>query len=302
MQNVYSNTTESLSPKDFAGALGVSESSVKRWVDDGKIRALKTPGGHRRIAVADALHFVRLTGADIARPELLGLKELREFQIRNARPTSDAERADALFDALVEGRATDARALVLSAFVGGLGVAEIADGPLRSALTRIGELWRHDSGGVFVEHRATALVIEALGRLRTLLATPDDSPRAVGCAPSADPYLVPTLAAATALTAEGFNAVNLGPETPLRSLELALDAIKPRLAWLSVSTDPGSTEVLAGIEQLASHARELGASLAIGGRALESRAVKLPTSVVRCRTLTELVAFARGLLRADSGA
>jgi hypothetical protein len=134
-----------------------------------------------------------------------------------------------------------------------------------------------------------------------LLATPDDSPRAVGCAPSADPYLVPTLAAATALTAEGFNAVNLGPETPLRSLELALDAIKPRLAWLSVSTEPGTTVVLQGIEQLTSRARELGAALVIGGRALESRAVRLPTSVVRCRTLTELVAFARGLLRADSG-
>ena len=76
MQNSQDNLSESLSPKDFAGALGVSESSVKRWVDDGKIRALKTPGGHRRIAVHDALYFVRQTGADVARPELLGLKDL----------------------------------------------------------------------------------------------------------------------------------------------------------------------------------------------------------------------------------
>ena len=40
-------------------ALGVSESSVKRWVDGGDLVAQRTAGGHRRIARGEALRFAR---------------------------------------------------------------------------------------------------------------------------------------------------------------------------------------------------------------------------------------------------
>jgi hypothetical protein len=46
---------------------------VKRWVDDGKIRALH-PSGHRRILLGEAVRFVRATRSPVARPDLLGLR------------------------------------------------------------------------------------------------------------------------------------------------------------------------------------------------------------------------------------
>ena len=46
-----------LSPREVAVALGVSESSVKRWVDLGELAALRTAGGHRRITRAEAVRF-----------------------------------------------------------------------------------------------------------------------------------------------------------------------------------------------------------------------------------------------------
>ena len=36
------------SPKQIGNALGVSEASIKRWVDKGKIDCVKTTGGHRK--------------------------------------------------------------------------------------------------------------------------------------------------------------------------------------------------------------------------------------------------------------
>lgn len=48
-----------LSPRELAQAIGVSESSIKRWIDDGLIGATKTAGGHRRIAGSEAIRFVR---------------------------------------------------------------------------------------------------------------------------------------------------------------------------------------------------------------------------------------------------
>lgn len=47
-----------LTSHEVGELLQVNPSSVKKWVDDGRIAAFRTPGGHRRIRVADLLDFL----------------------------------------------------------------------------------------------------------------------------------------------------------------------------------------------------------------------------------------------------
>ncbi len=49
--------TTLLSPHDVASVLGVSESTVKRWVDIGRLVADRTGGGHRRVSWEQVLRF-----------------------------------------------------------------------------------------------------------------------------------------------------------------------------------------------------------------------------------------------------
>ncbi|MCX5741316.1 MAG: helix-turn-helix domain-containing protein, partial [Proteobacteria bacterium] len=65
-----------LSPRDLAEALGVSESSLKRWVDSGRITATRTDGGHRKIRLSEAVRFIRESGSPIVHPELLDMPEV----------------------------------------------------------------------------------------------------------------------------------------------------------------------------------------------------------------------------------
>ena len=48
-----------LSTIEVAEMLGVAVSSVARWIDDGKLVAGRTPGGHRRIERDDLVQFLR---------------------------------------------------------------------------------------------------------------------------------------------------------------------------------------------------------------------------------------------------
>lgn len=62
-----------LSPKQVARAIGVSEASLKRWCDKGKLTLTKTAGGHRRLHVSSVLRFLKDSGRELVRPEILGL-------------------------------------------------------------------------------------------------------------------------------------------------------------------------------------------------------------------------------------
>src|SRR5437764_13756024 len=85
-----------LTPKELAQAIGVSESSLRRWVDAGDIRVARTAGGHRRIELAEAIRFIRHLGIPVVRPEVLGLAP-------EAARTPGATDDQTLFEALVAG-------------------------------------------------------------------------------------------------------------------------------------------------------------------------------------------------------
>ena len=51
----------------------MSESSLKRWADGGRLRFSRTAGGHRRFSIAEAVRFVREAGLPVRDPAGLGL-------------------------------------------------------------------------------------------------------------------------------------------------------------------------------------------------------------------------------------
>lgn len=46
-----------LTSTDAAKLLGVSDETIRRWADEGKVRYLRLPSGHRRFAEADLEHL-----------------------------------------------------------------------------------------------------------------------------------------------------------------------------------------------------------------------------------------------------
>jgi MerR family transcriptional regulator, light-induced transcriptional regulator len=275
----------SLSPRDLAAVLGVSESSLKRWIDAGRIHATRTEGGHRRIALADALDFIRQTGAPVAHPELLGPPEA---------PAAEAGTTDdgALWRALLEGDGPAVRRWLDARLLGGASIAELCDGPLRAAMHAIGELWQHEADGVFIEHRATDLCMQAIAHLRARFEPRPGAPIAIGGAPEDDPYLLPSAMAALVLAAEGLRPVNLGADTPTSALHQAAAQLRPGLVWISAS----APLPLAQAHELAAFLTALppDAIGLVGGRHRAAIAAASP-AIRTADTMAELAALGRAL-------
>jgi excisionase family DNA binding protein len=275
----------SLSPRDLAAAIGMSESSLKRWIDDGRIRATRTEGGHRRIALPEAIRFVREMRHPLVRPDLLGLPDLPAV--------APDEGGDALYRHLSEGDRAATRELLLSRYlVGGEPIAALCDGPVRAALERIGELWKDSAEGIFIEHRASDLCLETFAQIRAMLAPPMGAPAAIGCAPSGDTHVLPSFLAATVLAAEDLAASNLGADTPAAALDAAIARHAPALIWVS-ATMPVPAQVGAALARTLEREARAGRTVVIGGRS--GATVPARGGVRRVATMTELAALGRAL-------
>ena len=275
-----------LSTRELADALGVSESSLKRWVDSGKISASRTEGGHRRIELSEAMRFIRDMRAPVARPELLDLPEVALVRARGE---------DRLASYLRDGDSVGARGWLMARYVEGAKIAELADGPIRDAMAGLGELWHHDEGGVFVEHRGTDVCLQAVAQLRNMIsAVPATAPLALGGSPADDPYLLSTQLAAMVVTEAGMRAVNLGPDTPVSAFARAVAEHQPKLVWISISAPLATARARSMSRWL--DTLPTTTTIVIGGQ--QSRTLSnLPARAVRGTSMADLAAAASSILR-----
>lgn len=282
-----------LSPRQFAEAIGVSESSVRRWADRGDISIARTAGGHRKIAHSEAIRFIREHSAEVVRPDLL---EISEPTHRRARTAAFAEQHAELLEAMLAGHAEVAISMLTRMYVNGVTAAQICDGPLRHAMQVIGNLWPEDKRGIFLEHRATNICLDGLSALRSQFTKRSEkAPIAVGGSPEADPYAVPTLMVSTVLADVGFSTVNLGPNTPLEVLSQSAAELQARVAWLSVSMQQ-TASFQGQFDRLVQRLQRRQVYLFIGGQGV-SQLTLTKSKYLRCfASLEEMSLAARSFL------
>lgn len=289
-----------LSPKQVAASLGVSESSLKRWCDQGLIDSAKTPGGHRRLEVANVVKFLRETQRPLVSPAAIGLpKELGREAASNAVDT------EKLGKALAEGRGEDCRRVILSSYLAGKGIAEICEGVLAPATHQLGDLWTCGSIEVFQERRACEIIGHLLYELRRLLpAPPEDAPRAIGGSPAGDNYRLATIMVEMTLLDAGWRATSLGNDLPMTTLRNAAEHHQPRLMWLSLTTPLGRGESPEedARERIRDFAEQLPAEthLIVGGRSAPDYGDNPPPRTSICASLAELLSLMPALKATDA--
>lgn len=280
-----------LSPRQLADAIGVSESSVKRWSDRGLIPTERTAGGHRRLPVGGVIQFLRSSDLSLVQPEILGLPEA----VSGDESVGD-ERIGDVVAALVEGSEEKLRAATFRRYVDGWTAAEVCDRALAPAFERLGERWQHGELEVYEERRGVEVCRQVLHELRQAVVAPGDgAPRAVGGTLAGDWYNLPTAMIEIALREGGWQAQSFGAGHPVATLVAAIEEHRPRLFWLSVSHVASADELAAGVGELHAAAERHGTALVLGGRALDDTVRRRLRGSAFCDDLRQLQALAAAL-------
>lgn len=255
-----------LKTQQLASALGVSMSTVKRWVDAGALKSTRTMGKHRLVALGDAIRF--------ARAHDLPTRSLQRFNGTNAPAITvvDDVVRDSLLQALREGQAEQARLLIGASYAAAGNAAKLADDLIRPVMESLGSEWNLGHLDIYQEHRASRIVEGALmGLLGNLSREDHDSaaPLAIGCCPNGDHYTLAGLLCELTLREMGWEVINLGPNLPLSSFAKAVVEHRPQLAWLSIAYLEDRDQFVRDYRVFHEVASQTQTAVCVGGSALD---------------------------------
>jgi MerR family transcriptional regulator, light-induced transcriptional regulator len=280
-----------LSPRQVALAMGVSESSLKRWCDRGLLQTRRTAGGHRRLPIDSVMQFVRDSGQSLPRPELLGLPST------TGKGSLVLDRAvDQMVQALETGDEELSTRIVFDLYLAHQSATDICDKVIAAAFHRIGTDWECGGIEVYQERRGCEVCLHTLFALRSAMSRPKaNAPRAVGGTFSNDEYRLPTTMVEIALREANWHAESLGTNLTADTLCAAMRKEKPRLLWLSASHIENPETFLAAYAKLAETAAAENVAIAVGGRALVPELRQQMEYAAYCDNLRHLTALAKSL-------
>jgi excisionase family DNA binding protein len=264
---------ELLTSAEAAGELGVSPSTVKRWVDEGELEAERTVGGHRRIS----------------------REALEAFRARLAATATTTGPADQLVDLLCSDappQRIEARLLELRAEAGSaLGLAE----RVAEALRVLGERWAGGVVSIVEEHLASERLARALARLVEWMPLAAGAPRALLATAQGEEHTLGLSLVEVCLRELGWRTLWAGRRTPTRELASRIATMQPPIRLLAISASASSTNARA----LGAQARRLGdacrtanVALALGG---VGRWPEVLRHGARLRSIESLHVYARAL-------
>jgi excisionase family DNA binding protein len=258
-----------LSTADVARLFDVTETTVKRWADEGTLKCQRTPGGHRKFEIRNVVEFAEKNKFDP-----VGVIEfMRDDRFSRAVQASVLSRDfPALAGEFVE-RTTNADQddlLPLFSYLYEHKVAlwEIFDLVIRLGMQEIGERWLRGELGVDDEHRATARTAEALAMLMPqVLIKPEKKKSALLAAVGEELHDLGLRCAGYVFEAEGWRIHYLGARTPRSAVLATMKKAPPDVVAISVSFGDAREATMADLREISAAAHEIGAKLAVGGRA-----------------------------------
>ncbi|MDA0832341.1 MAG: B12-binding domain-containing protein [Planctomycetota bacterium] len=280
-----------ISPRQLARAAGVSESSIKRWCDQGQIPTVKTAGGHRRVTLDAATEFLRQSRAEF-HPELLGLPSRRGHGERTVRNLIDD-----LYREVVAGDEEACHRILFELHLAGEPMSRIFDVFVTPALHRVGDGWECGDVQVYQERRACSTILRAFDRLKSVIPSPSvTAPLAIGGTPECDPYTVPTEMVELVLRQGDWRSRSLGSRLPFATMITAIRDLKPELYWLSVSYLDDVAFFLDEYRNFYAQVQD-DVAIVVGGQGLTPELRKQISFAAYCDNMQHLESFARTMRR-----
>jgi excisionase family DNA binding protein len=267
-----------LSTSDVARLFSVTETTVKRWADDGTLKCQKTPGGHRKFEIRNVVDFAEKNNFDPV--GVLAYAGDRRFSeaLQVAILGRDYPALVRMYvERALSPDTTDLFAFLSFLYEHRIPLADIYDLVLRPGMHEIGELWANGRIGISHEHRASYETMDALAKLQTEIVVKPPAGKHVLCACLGEElHEIGLRCVSNLFESEGWKVHYLGARTPVDAIAASVQEVRPDVVSLSI-TSAGS-QIANELAAIAGAVQSTGGRMVIGGagasRALSASGVE----------------------------
>ena len=291
--NIMENTY--ISTREVADLLAVTDTTIKRWTNNGQLKCVKTLGGHRKYLLSEVENFAKVNNIPISgvtTPLRKGELEKLGFAIYSKNMSKAVE---VIMEEILQGDREGTFESLMYLVKNRMKFGDIIDDIIRPAMENVGYLWETKKLEVEQEHLASDTIKTALSRLVVYLPRQRAKNIKVLLACSeGETHDIGLQALAYELELNGYGIHYLGANTPFKSLVKAVKVEKPNYIFLSASAPSiPEKDFIKGFKSLTKAAKGINAKLAVGGGYF----LKLDKNAVNCDctadSLKETISFIR---------
>ena len=264
-----------LTTSSVAELLQVSPSTVKRWCEEGSLESRRTPGGHRRITLSDALDTARARGISTFLDYFHPWESNVWLALTDVATHQEYARLHNLALAWLARGETElmGRLWVEVARRPEISFSEFLDRGIQGFMSLVGREWLKGRLAIGEEHMATQTIFESFIHLRPGWLDPRPSmdvgeppPVAVVGAMEGDQHELGAMAIRVLLEREGWRVYYLGGNVPVEELAKVQRAHGASLVCISFSPNRRLPDLRRAVRVLGGTYRpDLPYSLVLGG-------------------------------------
>lgn len=256
-----------LSTADVARLFNVTETTVKRWADEGTLKCHKTPGGHRKFDVKYVVDFAERNDIEPSGTLSLGPSDVLGKATEVALLARDYPALAGIF---VEKALTpddlDLYVFLSYLYEHKMHLWEIYDHVVRPGMAEIGARWAGERIDVSDEHQASAETLQALAKLQAeILVKPPVGAQALFACIGDEQHEIGLRCASYLFQSEGWGVHYLGGRTPIEAIERRVERLKPLAVCVSLSVCGAGESAERSLARLAAVTSKQKCMLIVGG-------------------------------------
>jgi methanogenic corrinoid protein MtbC1 len=285
-----------LSTADVARLFDITETTVKRWADEGTLKCQKTLGGHRKFDIRHVIEF-----ATANRMEPVGTLALDQDSFTSAIQIAVLGRDFSALSNIFVEKAMSVDRHDLYEFLSYLyqhrfSLWEIYDLVVRPGLYEIGDRWKNKEIDIYREHRASHETLDAMSKLQAeIFRKPSVGKQAVCACLDDELHDIGLRCAANILEAEGWSIHYLGTRTPYKSIVESVKDVRPEIVCLSVTYAEVTSRDVGKLKDLRKLVHRAGGKLIFGGKKLPDKCIDSGYCDAMFHSMKDLAEFAYDL-------